>query len=258
MGKIYKQPFRDKVYDAETLDAREPFDSSPANPGEKEMLAFDEAWLRATQMFNADGEPFTFFDGFDRKKMLAAVCIMKSFYNGQPFAGMNPVQGEFGIRWPLVEDLVGATDTEWGQNAGTLPAFTAWTAGQRGWLHSAAQNSDTFAAVSAIRLRDTGGGQEWAFVFFGVRSFSADPVVKDVLIQIGGERHAIQQVENKLRGSQMRVAKFDGPFFIHPDQSFKAGVTVRTTDQDMIAPLGFIILSGTRARDISENRPVAA
>lgn len=274
MGQHYKQEIGRETFDAETLSDRAPLDFSPAKSGETEMQAFDEAWLRSTQMFNADGKPFSLFNAKDREDMLKTICIMKAYYNGSPFEGLNPKQGAFGIRWPKVEDLTGNNDTEWGccyDGAATTTLGTlAWRAGQYAWMQdgdgtNGTQGEATFAAGGAIRLRDSGGGQEWALVLFGVHSYTSDPYVKDVLIELGGDRQAIQQVEFKLRGSKMKVAKFDAPFFAHPTKSFKTGVTLRTADNtlmttgvDKLAPLGFIILDGTRARDISINRPVAA
>lgn len=242
MGTRYKENAFSVEFDAETLDSDET----------KWLL---ESWDSIRKAYNKDGRAFIYLNETDFAFYKASIQIMKAYFKGAKFVGLNPNEGEFGVRQPLVEDLVGATDTEWGA---TTAGTGTWTAGQRGWLHTAAQNSDTYANVLEMRLRDSTGAQEWSFLMFGMRSLSVQPVVKDLLVTMAGSQMPIQQMEHQLRGSGMRLAKFDGPMFFHPQRSFKIGVTVRTAAQDQIYPLGVVILTGIRGKDLTVNRPSAA
>jgi len=220
-----------------------------------EITALKHSWESIRTLYNANGDPFKYLDDTDFEFFKMAIQIMKNHYKGQEFVGLDPDEGQFGIRLPQVEDLVGDVDTEWGA---TTNGTGSWTAGQREWIGTTAQNSTTFALAAEIRLRNNTSGQEWAFLMFGVQSMSVTPVVKDVLVSVGGAQMAIQQIEHQMRASGLHLAKFDGPFFFHPTRSFKMGVTVRTSAQDQVRPLGVIILQGIRAKDLSINRPDAA
>jgi hypothetical protein len=242
MGEVTSAKLGGVEWEAETLDA-------------EEMSNFDVAFSRISECFNEEGKAYNIYDERDKQYLLAAIMVMKKHFKGARFAGMDPKEGEFGIREPQVEDLVGATDTEWGA---TTAGTGTWTAGQRGWIQSVAQNAATYAAALPIRLRDSTGSQEWAILLFGVRSYSFQPTVKDILIEIAAAQQATQGVEQHLRGTGLRLAKFDGPFFFHPQRSFKIGVTVRVQAQDQIAPVGVAIIQGTRARDTTYARPTAA
>lgn len=242
MGTKTKVILNRLEYEAETFD-------------ETEAEIFNQAWESMVTFYNDQGEPYQILDAAHKADLLKACMVMKSFYDGARFTGGFPREGEFGVRWPQVEDLVGATDSEWGA---TTLGVGDWTAGQYAWIHSAAQNSATYAAAANIILRDSGGAQEWGFMMFGVRSFNLNPVVKDVIINAGQELQSVQEIEEKLRGSSARIALFDENFFFWPKRSFRIGVTVRTSDPDQIYPIGFVIMTGTRARDVSYNRPTAA
>lgn len=244
MGEVTSVKLGGVTWEAETLN-------------DKEMEAFEESWDALTSNYNEEGELYSFYDERDKAYLLTSVMAMKRHFKGAQFAGMNPTEGEFGIREPQVEDMVAATDTEWGATTG---GTATWTAGQRGWICTLAQNAATYAAALAIRLRDSTGAQEWAIVMFGIRSFAypGQSVVQDVLVELAGAQQAVQQVEQALRMSGLQLAKFDGPFFFHPTRSFKIGLTIRTAAQDQIAPVGFAIIQGTRAKDTSYNRPTAA
>lgn len=260
MGQIYKNKVYGIEYDAETLD-------------KDEMETLVESFEAIRTAYNSDGKAFKFLDDTDLAFYQAFVEIMKRYFNGAKFVGLNPDEGEFGVRLPQVEDLTGFGDTEWGAGddgtATHAQGTAAWTAGQRAWIWtgnavggtgalSVTQNNGTYANATEMRCWNTGGSQKWAMLMFGVRSFSTQPVVKDLLITVSGKQIAVQQVEHQLRASALHIAKFDGAFFFHPERSFKIGATVRTAAQDKMAPLAVIALQGIRGKDLTIDRPTAA
>lgn len=220
-----------------------------------EMNRFEQAWKAATVFYNQFGQPYSILNGMHKEFFLKCLKIAKAYFKGDEFAGQFPREGQYGFRWPQVEDLVGATDTEWGA---TTAGIGTWTAGQRIWMATVAQNADTYANGVPISTRNSTGSEEWFFVFFGIRSFNYNPVVKDVIINIGRDQQSVQQVEDKLRGSSLRVALFDQPYLFTPLRSVVVGVTVREAGPDQIYPIGFTILKGSKAKNTTYNRPTAA
>lgn len=229
------------TYDAEEFD-------------DIEMDRFEQAWKAANTFYNDAGEPYEILKAEHKAMFLQVLKIAKSYFNGQRFAGQFPNDGEFGFRWPQVEDLVGATDTEWGATTG---GTANWTAGQRAWICSGAQNSGAYPQT-AIILQNATASQKWFFVMFGVRSFNYNPVVKDVIINIAQEAQSIQQVEDKLRASPQRVALFDEAYLLTPERSVQVGLTIREAGPDQLYPIGFSIVQGNRAKDLTYDRPSAA
>jgi hypothetical protein len=181
--------------------------------------------------------------------------IMKNFFSNAKFGGMFPKQGEYGARSPIAEDLIGATDYEFGATTG---GTGSWSAGVYAWIHSAAQNSATLAAAATIHLQDSTSTQKWGWTWFGVESLATQSVVMNVWMKLKGSDLPPLPVQAQLRGSDGKIALWDNPIFVHPTDSFKVGVEVRTSAQDQITPYPSIIwLDGTRAIDTTPKRPSA-
>lgn len=221
-----------------------------------ELTRFEEYWYSVTQLLNKEGYSPVFTD-VDKQALLQVLQAYKRDHEGSPeFMGANPKTG-FGVRLNLPED-VGSRTAALGTNATALQSWeVTWgTAGDRNWLSDNIPDNGTFAAAGTVQLRDD-AQVKWAWIFFGIASMHPSPKAKSILLEIDTFPQVRQHCEFHLRQTDMKIFKFQHPFYFPITTSYKIGLEIRNTGAEVVFPLGFAIIDKTRALQVAVKGPIA-
>jgi len=203
---------------------------------EPEMSVFNEATTAMKYEYNRFGKVQVITD----KQLAYLRKFVQNFKKEEDnvmFQGLNPISG-IGVRYPQVEDLVGATSTEWDANWGT--------AGWYNLISTTAIGTVALGTAVASTLQDS-SVIKWAFVQYGIRSLHLSPKSKMLAMWNNEVPMAIQNVEYALRASELKISMFDVPIYVPKGGRLLELNLTRTTGNDVLVPWGTTILNSRRS-----------
>jgi len=155
----------------------------------------------------------------DKSILVQAAMYAKNVHNGLVFEGLNPIKG-FGVRWPIVQDVIGGTATDvtfdvaWA-NAATTRSFYSARVG------AAAFDGVAFPASLTMAFSDV-NNDPWPGVVFGVISGGVTPAPRQFLQEINRNPLPVQNIEMNMRTTEMAVARTQ-PTYVPHDRPYKNG-----------------------------------
>ena len=232
---------------------------------DEEAPHFETAWRQIQRRFHTIGRTDLFGD--DVKEALRTVLGIELKKRGTSFEGMTPQEG-LGMQPIHPADLFGNDGTDgWTEatngiwdinwaNAGWRTWWGAPAAGDTLIAHGGAAAGDAFGAHRrTVQADRQNNAIIWANVIWAVQDFNPSPKPLRLRIEQGKEVDGDIELQDQLRGTELRFADLGRMYYFSHPQPFASAVEIRAGINNAglgvssLRPVGVTIAPSLRLRN---------
>lgn len=236
---------------------------------------FESAWKFIKGRYHTMGKTELFGDDYKQSvKTLLGIELQK---RQTSFEGLTPSEG-LGMQPIHFADMTGNDGTDSWTNGATDTWDINWTtAGWRTWLGAPAAGAGNIALGGATASDAFGGHRRvvpadrtnnaivWATLMWGVQDHNPAPKIHSLRIEQGKEVVGDHDIQDQMRGAELRYADLGRLYYFSHPQPFAAAVYIKALIANAglgvscLRPVGVTIAPALRLRQLAAGvRPQAA